>query len=123
MSAHDSTHEPNAIEMPEPTVAPLVLAAGMAMLASSLIAGLALLVVGGVILCIGLGMWISHLRPGKGHMHEPLAAPENRPLPIKPVLGAVTELRAGMPGYRVRLPEKVHPISAGVKGGLIGGLV
>src|SRR2546430_8947283 len=28
-----------------------------------------------------------------------------------------------MPGYRVRLPEKVHPISAGVKGGIAGGLV
>ncbi len=28
-----------------------------------------------------------------------------------------------MPGYRMRLPEKVHPISAGVKGGLLGGLV
>ena len=28
-----------------------------------------------------------------------------------------------MPGYRLRLPEKVHPISAGIKGGLVGGLV
>jgi hypothetical protein len=28
-----------------------------------------------------------------------------------------------MPGYRVRLPEAVHPISAGIKGGILGGLV
>jgi small basic protein len=28
-----------------------------------------------------------------------------------------------MPGYRLRLPERVHPISAGIKGGLVGGLV
>jgi hypothetical protein len=28
-----------------------------------------------------------------------------------------------MPGYRVRLPESVHPISAGIKGGILGGLV
>jgi hypothetical protein len=28
-----------------------------------------------------------------------------------------------MPGYRLRLPEKVHPVSAGIKGGLVGGLV
>jgi hypothetical protein len=27
-----------------------------------------------------------------------------------------------MPGYRLRLPERVHPISAGIKGGLVGGL-
>src|SRR5205085_8582667 len=26
-------------------------------------------------------------------------------------------------GYRLRLPEQVHPISAGLKGGLVGGLV
>ena len=29
----------------------------------------------------------------------------------------------GMAGYRFQLPEKVHPISAGVKGGIVGGLV
>ena len=28
-----------------------------------------------------------------------------------------------MPGYRLRLPEEVHPISAGIKGGIVGGLV
>jgi uncharacterized membrane protein YagU involved in acid resistance len=28
-----------------------------------------------------------------------------------------------MVGYRFRLPEKVHPISAGLKGGIVGGLV
>ena len=28
-----------------------------------------------------------------------------------------------MPGYRLRLPMEVHPISAGVRGGLIGGMV
>jgi hypothetical protein len=32
-------------------------------------------------------------------------------------------LQQGMPGYRLRLPQKVHPISAGIKGGVIGGLV
>ena len=38
-------------------------------------------------------------------------------------IGTVGELRHGMPGYRLRLPEKVHPISAGIKGGIVGGLV
>jgi hypothetical protein len=28
-----------------------------------------------------------------------------------------------MPGYRIRLPQDVHPISAGLKGGLVGGAV
>jgi hypothetical protein len=37
--------------------------------------------------------------------------------------GGVEQLRPGLPGYRLRLPERVHPISAGLKGGLAGGLV
>jgi hypothetical protein len=28
-----------------------------------------------------------------------------------------------MAGYRMRLPQKVHPISSGVKGGILGGLL
>src|SRR5262249_54853144 len=35
----------------------------------------------------------------------------------------VAHLREGMPGYRFRLPLEVHPVSAGVKGGLVGGLL
>src|SRR5262249_3351793 len=38
------------------------------------------------------------------------------------VPGGVEQLRAGMPGYRLRLPQAVHPVSAGLKGGIIGGL-
>src|SRR5262249_30325869 len=37
--------------------------------------------------------------------------------------GGVGQLRPGVPGYRFRLPEQVHPISAGLKGGLVGGAV
>ena len=37
--------------------------------------------------------------------------------------GGVEHLRPGMPGYRLRLPQDVHPISAGLKGGIVGGVV
>ena len=39
------------------------------------------------------------------------------------VSGTVEQLRSGMPGYRLRLPAEVHPISAGFKGGSSAGLV
>src|SRR5438477_12071458 len=93
---HEAPH--GSVEMPGPTVAPLVLSLGMAMLAFGLIGGPAFLLVGGVVLLFGLGMWISQLLPGKGHMHEALAAPELRAKPVKRVLGTVQELRPGMPG-------------------------
>src|SRR5207244_4028942 len=46
-----------------------------------------------------------------------------RPQSVQPELETVAHLWPGMPGYRARLPEAVHPLSAGVKGGIVGGLV
>ncbi len=68
-------------------------------------------------------MWISQLLPGRGHWHEPRVEPSRRPQPVVPAPGEVERLRHGLPGYRLRLPVKVHPVSAGVKGGFVGGLV
>ena len=73
----DGPHGQGAVEMPEPTVAPLVLSLGLAMFAAGVITGPAFFLVGGAVLLYGLGLWISALLPGKGHMHEELAPPEN----------------------------------------------
>src|SRR4051794_38495226 len=119
----DAPHGHDSVEMPQPTVAPLVLALGLTLLASGLALGTVFLLVGGVILVVGLGMWISHLLPGQGHGHEPFVELALRPKPITGHVGGVQRLVEGMPGYRLRMPEEVHPISAGVKGGIVGGLV
>jgi hypothetical protein len=72
---------------------------------------------------LSLGGWIVQLLPGRGHRHEPLVEPVLRYRPVAEKPGTVDQLRPGVVGYRFRLPEKVHPISAGVKGGIVGGLV
>jgi hypothetical protein len=126
MASEPSTsgaQERDALEMPRPTVAPLVLAAGVALFGAGVVFGLALTIVGALVLAVGLGIWIGQLLPGQGHVHEPRALPADRAPPPAPMLGAVEQLRAGMPGYRLRLPVAVHPTSAGVKGGIVGGLV
>src|SRR5262249_38857388 len=84
---------------------------------------LAFLLVGGVMFVIALSIWIAQLLPHRGHAPEPLAEPDARARAIEPRTAAVERLEHGMPGYRLRLPEQVHPISAGVKGGALGGLV
>src|SRR5260370_3665128 len=68
-------------------------------------------------------MWVSEMLPGRGHAHEPFVEPALRPQPVTSALGGVQRLQEGMPGYRLRMPEQVHPISAGIKGGIVGGLV
>lgn len=114
---------PDSVEMPRPTVAPLVLALGLTLLAASVAFGVEFAVVGAAVLVAGLGLWIAHLSPGRGHIQERLAEPGQRPRPVSRMPGGVERLQAGMPGFRLRLPQDVHPISAGVKGGLVGGLV
>ena len=67
--------------MPRPTVAPLVLALGMALLAAGVASARRFLVVGAVVVVAGLGLWIVQLLPGRGHVHEPLVEPARRPSP------------------------------------------
>jgi len=122
MSEPHTTDDANSVDMPQPTAAPLVFALGITMLAIGAVASIAFLVIGGILFVVGLASWISHLLPGRGHWREPRVAPDERPKPVAVVPGHVERLRAGMPGYRLRLPTKVHPISAGIKGGLVGGL-
>src|SRR5947208_13082299 len=52
-----------------------------------------------------------------------MVEPEQRPKPVTPAPGTVEHLQEGKVGYRFRLPLEVHPISAGVKGGIVGGLL
>jgi hypothetical protein len=109
--------------MPRPTAAPLVLAAGLTFLGAGVVLGPLFFVVGAVLLVTALSLWIAQLLPGQGHIHEPLAEPARRPQPVTGAPGGVAQMRPGMPGYRIRLPEAIHPISAGLKGGLAGGAV
>ncbi len=119
----DSAANQNSVEMPRPTAGPLILCLGLTLLAAGTMLGLAFLAAGSVILITGLGLWVSALLPGRGHFHEAWVEPARRPRPVATQRETVEQLRPGVPGYRVRLPEAVHPTSAGIKGGVIGGLV
>lgn len=123
MNESHATNDSSVIEMPKPTAAPLVLAAGIALAAMGVATSVAFLFVGVIVFVVGLGMWIAQLLPGRGQLQEPRVEPSLRPEPIVPAPGEVAPLRHGVPGYRLRLPVKVHPVSAGIKGGLVGGLV
>jgi hypothetical protein len=107
--------------MPQATAWPFVLALGIALLGVGFVTSPVLLIVGLILFVFGLSGWISQLLPGRGQFHEPREALRPRPIPARP--GTVTQLVPGMPGYRFQLPLQVHPISAGVKGGIAGGLV
>lgn len=118
--AHKSAEH---VEMPKSTVWPLVLSLGVTMLMAGIITHWLLSLVGAVLLVLGLRGWIAQMMPGVGHVHEAFVPPAQRAQPIRGTIGKVEQLRPDRPGYRFRIPEKIHPISAGVKGGIVGGLV
>jgi hypothetical protein len=115
--------EPGNVELPASTVWPFVLGAGIALLLASLATSLAFALIGAAFFVIGLGGWIAQLTTGEGHVHEPFVEPELRPRRIRGRRGTVAQMQAGMPGYRLQLPLHIHPISAGVKGGIVGGIL
>jgi hypothetical protein len=116
-------NSPNWVELPAPTSAPLVLAVGLVLLGMGIATSYAFLPVGLIVFIFGLSHWIGQLLPGRGHVHEPFVEPALRAQPVLRSASEVVHMKRGMPGYRLRLPTKVHPVSAGIKGGIIGGLV
>ena len=113
----------DVVEMPRPTAAPLVLSVGLVVLAAGAVTSWAFVIVGAGLFLIGLFTWVAQLLPGRGHVLEPLEVAALPRAPLAAAAARVEELKVGVPGYRLRLPERVHPISAGIKGGIVGGLV
>ncbi|MEC7501557.1 MAG: hypothetical protein VX970_07500 [Planctomycetota bacterium] len=107
------------IEMPRPTAAPIVISFGAMCMASGLVLNWMFSVVGLILFFAGLIRWIYILATGTGEELLPLGA---RPQPVRQSKVQVEPLRPGMPGHRMRIPDKVHPVSSGLRGGAIGGV-
>jgi hypothetical protein len=114
---------PESVEMPRSTAWPMVLALGITLLCAGLVTSLVVSAVGLVLFVAALAGWMGQMLSGRGHRHELLVEPALRPRPVAEQPGTVEQLRPGMAGYRFQLPQNVHPISAGVKGGIVGGLI
>ncbi|GIW82352.1 MAG: hypothetical protein KatS3mg105_4159 [Gemmatales bacterium] len=116
-------HGEEGVELPAPTAWPIVLALAVTLILGGVITNYAFTITGVVLgLVAGFG-WARHVYvPAVGHELVPFVPPEQRPRPIKEVPGAVRHMRPGLPGHRLRFPEKMRPYSAGAKGGLIGGI-
>jgi hypothetical protein len=125
-SGHDESQtmaEPSGMEMPRPTIWPMVLALGLMLLAAGLLTNLVFSVLGAILSVVGLGGWIGQFAPGAGTHREALAPEGSRPTPVRPSAAKVAYLAPGRPGYRARIPERVHPYRAGLRGGIAGGVV
>jgi hypothetical protein len=112
-------HRPEEIEVPATTAWPLVLAMGFTLMFAGLLTSISISALGVVLTVAGCVGWFGEVLPREHEMtvtvvpEEPLAVTERHEVDRLPI--APDQVRAW-------LPLHTHPISAGLKGGLAGGV-
>jgi hypothetical protein len=125
--AHETSHgeaseqtQHDAILMPAPTFWPIVFAFGLTLLFAGLVTQWAVSAVGLIIALRAVVGWWFDVIPHEAHEEMPINK-ALRPAPIMVEERSVVRLQLGESGHRIRIPEKVHPYSSGIWGGLAGG--
>lgn len=108
------------IAMPAPTFWPIVFAFGITLMAAAVVTHWSVAAVGFILAFRAAIGWWRNVIPHEEH-EEVLIDPALRPAPILVEARSVVRLRVGEAKHRVRIPEEVHPYSAGFWGGLAGG--
>jgi hypothetical protein len=113
--------DPDYHTLPAPTVWPMVLALGLTLAGAALVTHAVVGLVGLTLALIGGIGWWREVLPEERVERVRLRPLAERASPIVRARASVDHLRLGESGHRVRLPVEVQPISAGIKGGLVGG--
>ena len=117
---HEEAANLKFVALPAPTAWPFVFAIGTALIFSGLLTNVSLSLLGFVLWILGAVGWFRQVLPHEHHEEVPVvpeevvAAPEPAP--------EVVRLQVAAEVPRAWLPLKIYPISAGVKGGLAGGI-
>jgi hypothetical protein len=110
---------PKAVVLPAPTAWPFVLALGVSLIFAGLLTNASISVLGAVLYIAGAVGWFRQVLPHEHHVEVPaLAEPEPAAIPAPEVMRVPVAQQV----QRAWLPLKIYPISAGVKGGLAGGV-
>jgi hypothetical protein len=112
---------PETVELPAPTVWPMVLALGVMLAFAGLVTHVAVAGVGIVLGIVSAVGWWFQVLPQEQMEHVPLRPQTERAAPIVPSPVVVERVSLGEGAHRARIPVEVQPLSAGIKGGLVGG--
>lgn len=108
---------PKTVDLPAPTAAPLVLGFGATLLTAGLVTHMSISVTGALLIAASCVAWFLEVLPHEHHETVPVEAVPEFP---KTIALNVARLDLGEIGHRARLPIEIHPVSAGIKGGLAG---
>ncbi len=110
---------PEQVHLPSPTPWPVLLAIGLTLIAGGLISSGIVSIIGALIAVASCVGWFRQVLPHESHSpvvivhHEVVIASSRR---------KVARMEAPQGPTRARLPLEIYPISAGIKGGLAGGV-
>jgi hypothetical protein len=109
----------DSFELPAPTVWPMVVALGVTLGFTGLVTHFAVSVVGVVLALVGGVGWWRNVLPAEWVEHVPVSPAQSIPSWITSPR-SVERLAFADDWHRVRVPVEVQPLSAGVRGGLVG---
>lgn len=110
---------PREIELPAPTAWPIVLAFGFTLLFAGLLTSLSVTVLGAVLALAGCIGWFREVIP---HEQEEVVLIVREEITIATQRRLVERVPLTEEQVRAWLPVETYPISAGLKGGLAGGV-
>jgi UPF0716 family protein affecting phage T7 exclusion len=113
------TGNPETVILPAPTAWPFLLALGASLIFAGLLTNFSVSVLGAILFVPAAVGWFRQVLPREHHVEVPAVA---EPGLVVVTPREVMRVPAAQQVQRAWLPLKVYPVSAGVKGGLAGGV-
>lgn len=109
------------VALPSPTAWPIVLAFGITLVFAGMVTTAAVTVLGSILAVTAYIGWFRDVLPLEKHESVPVLAEPPAVTTSRPTVARVQWMTHQQ--HRARLPLEIYPVSAGVKGGLIGSMV
>ncbi|MEW6268893.1 MAG: hypothetical protein AB1689_06300 [Thermodesulfobacteriota bacterium] len=124
MSERAREQSVDSVVVPAPTAWPLLAALGVTLVFAGLVTHVFATVVGAVLFVVCAVGWFRSVLPEEETEIVPLRPPARRAREVVPTPHKVEHLEpGGAEAHRMRLPLEIHPYSAGIRGGIVGGVV
>src|SRR5580704_4610243 len=118
-NAGQNTQTPREIELPMPTAWPLVLAFGFTLMFAGLLTNVSVSVLGVALTVAGCTGWFREVFPLEHEAAVPIVFDDHR---VTTERRLVERVPVAPDLARAWLPLETYPVSAGIKGGLAGGV-